>query len=641
MLNISEVRAVAELIPHVVWMGGPDGTTHFLNQQGLDLTGASPDLAGWDWALVCHPDDRDGLTSSWRQASEDRVVFEFEHRVRVADGGYRWMKCRGRPLLAESGEVMAWIGTWTDIDDARRLQERLLETQQETSELLAVTRVIEATAPIATAFLDTDLRIVRMNEMMTRVHGVSAESAIGKTVEELVPELWPAFEPFYRHVLDHGEPVVNLDVVPDHATGHPASSWLVTYYPVVRDDEMIGVGVVGVDISAVKEAEDFRAVLLDTMAEGLYAVDSDGRVTLVNRAAERLLGWTEQELLGRNAHESIHFQRPDGTTLPKHDCALLKVRTTGRAVRMSDDAFTHKDGTIIPVAYTSAPLADHGGARGAVVVFRDATEEHKQQSAVQRELDSLAWLGRIRDAMDDDRLLAYTQPIVHFDGSPDSEELLVRMITPTGDIALPAAFLPVAERYGLVGEIDKWMIRQGALRAATGTRVEINLSAWTISNVDILPVIEHELQQAGADPANLVVEITETSLMKDYERGMALARGLADLGCQIALDDFGTGFGSFTYLKNLPVSILKIDIEFVRDLPSVQANQHLVRAVVSLAKAFGLQTIAEGVEDQATLELLRDYDVDAVQGYHLGRPGPLTHTRADRERIVSAREPRP
>jgi EAL domain-containing protein (putative c-di-GMP-specific phosphodiesterase class I) len=102
---------------------------------------------------------------------------------------------------------------------------------------------------------------------------------------------------------------------------------------------------------------------------------------------------------------------------------------------------------------------------------------------------------------------------------------------------------------------------------------------------------------------------------------------LADLGCGLALDDFGTGFGSFTYLKRLPISYLKIDIEFVRDLVTNPANQHVVRAIVSLAQAFGLQTIAEGVEDEATLQLLRDEGVDYAQGFHLGRPAPLDGSR--------------
>jgi EAL domain-containing protein (putative c-di-GMP-specific phosphodiesterase class I) len=120
-----------------------------------------------------------------------------------------------------------------------------------------------------------------------------------------------------------------------------------------------------------------------------------------------------------------------------------------------------------------------------------------------------------------------------------------------------------------------------------------------------------------------VFEITETALMTDIQVGEAFARGLVDLGCSLALDDFGTGFGSFTYLKHLPLKYLKIDVEFVRQLASSSPDQHLVKAIVSLAEGFGHETIAEGVEDEETLELLREYGVDYAQGFHLGRPAPI------------------
>jgi hypothetical protein len=115
----------------------------------------------------------------------------------------------------------------------------------------------------------------------------------------------------------------------------------------------------------------------------------------------------------------------------------------------------------------------------------------------------------------------------------------------------------------------------------------------------------------------------ETALMGNIEAGEVLARGLSTIGCQLALDDFGTGFGSFTYLKRLPFTYLKVDVDFVRDLATNQDNQHLVRAIVGLARDFGYQTIAEGVEDAETLALVKEYGVNFAQGFHLGRPTPI------------------
>jgi EAL domain-containing protein (putative c-di-GMP-specific phosphodiesterase class I) len=197
------------------------------------------------------------------------------------------------------------------------------------------------------------------------------------------------------------------------------------------------------------------------------------------------------------------------------------------------------------------------------------------------------------------------------------------MISRTGEVILPGAFLPVAEKYGLITEIDRWVVVQAIRLAARGRRVEANLSAATIGSPDILPLIEDQLITTGADPANVTFEITETSLMRDVEAGELFTKALAGLGCGVALDDFGTGYGSFTYLKRLSIRYLKIDIDFVRELLTSEANQALVRAIVGMAKAFRLQTVAEGVEDQETWEFLRQEGVDFGQGFHLGRPAPI------------------
>jgi EAL domain-containing protein (putative c-di-GMP-specific phosphodiesterase class I) len=159
--------------------------------------------------------------------------------------------------------------------------------------------------------------------------------------------------------------------------------------------------------------------------------------------------------------------------------------------------------------------------------------------------------------------------------------------------------------------------------AAGGRDVVANLSAESITNIRVLDLIDRELHAGAVDPVAVGFELTETALMNDIGAGEAFAEGLAKLGCRLALDDFGTGYGSFTYLKRLPVGALKIDVDFVRDLAANPANQHLVCAIVGLAQGFQIETVAEGVEDEATLTLLSDYGVDYAQGYHLGRPAPI------------------
>ena len=519
---------------------------------------------------------------------------------------------------------MRWIGTWTDVEPDRLLHDQSEEAERTALAALAFADAFDASAPFASGFIDTDFRLVRFNDTLARLNGLSRDRDRGRTVAEVVPELWPQFAPRYRAVLERGSAITAIETVrPPEADG-PPSIWFSTYFPVRVDATIVGIGIVGVDVTEARQGERFRSVVMDTMAEGLYALDAAGHITFVNGSASRLLGWTEDELRGKPAHATIHCLRADGSTYPEEECPLLRVRTEGRAVQINEDAFLRRDGTLLPVAYSASPLREGlGPIEGVVVVFRDSAAESDARHRAQQELDALHWLGRVRDAIDEDRLVLYAQPIISLRGEPANEELLVRLITPAGEVVAPGMFLPVAERFGLIADVDRWVVRQAIARAALGRRVELNISAWTMSNVDLIPLVEWQLRETGADPANIVFEITETALMQDLNAGRTFAHGLRALGCGLALDDFGTGFASFTYLKTMPFNYLKIDIEFVRDLADNPANRHVVDAIVSLARGFGQQTIAEGVEDERALDILRDCGVDFAQGFHLGAPAPI------------------
>ena len=563
-----------------------------------------------------HPEDRERVEQELEAARALGTLPDVTYRITTPDGGVRSL--RSFAAVADEAEVHPprLIGSVQDVTE-------LAEAMRESEESLTLVETLESTAPVGFAFIDREFRIVRINQALAEVNGAPLEDQLGRTVAEVVPDVWSQMESVYRRVLDTGEAVVNVGVDRDLGETGDRRHWLASYYPVIIDEEVIGVGVVVVDITDRQEAEYFRSAVMDTMVEGLYTLDDEGRVTSMNSAASRMLGWTEEELRGKNMHTAIHFQHADGSAHPQEECALLKVRTEGRPVRMAHEAFTRKAGTICPVAYSSAPLMDGTRVRGVVVVFRDTSTERAEEDRVRRELDTLAWVGRIRDALDEDRLVLHSQPIVPLAGGQQSQELLLRMVGPGGDLVPPGTFLPVAEKYGQIGEIDRWVIRQAVGLAATGQRVEANLSAQSFCNLDLLPLIEQELRNAHADPSHVVFEITETALIQNPEAGEAFARRLREIGCPLALDDFGTGFGTFTHLKNLPISYLKIDIEFVLDLTTNRANQHLVKAIVGLAQDFGYETIAEGVEDAETLALLKAYGVDYAQGFFLGRPAPI------------------
>ena len=240
----------------------------------------------------------------------------------------------------------------------------------------------------------------------------------------------------------------------------------------------------------------------------------------------------------------------------------------------------------------------------------------------------LTWMDRIRDALDDDRFVLYAQPIVSLDTSDvEQYELLLRMRDEHGDVIPPGAFLPIAERSGLISQIDRWVVERAitllADSGAGGPTFEVNLSGSSIGDDVLLELIERRLRETGVSPARLVFEITETVAVADVPRAQAFAARLNELGCRFALDDFGSGFGSFYYLKHLPFDFLKIDGEFVRDCARDATDRLIISAAVDIAKGLGKRTIAEVIEDDATWQALWDLGVDDGQGYHLGRPEPV------------------
>jgi diguanylate cyclase (GGDEF)-like protein/PAS domain S-box-containing protein len=242
------------------------------------------------------------------------------------------------------------------------------------------------------------------------------------------------------------------------------------------------------------------------------------------------------------------------------------------------------------------------------------------------------WIDEIRSALDEDRLVLYGQAIVPTTGKGvRRHELLLRMVGRDGGLIPPGSFIPAAEQFGLMPELDRWVIGKALELARGGMAVEVNVSGASLGDGEIRRIVEAAVA-AGVRPDLLTFEVTETAAVRNIDDARSFADQLKRLGCAFALDDFGTGYGSLVYLKHLPVSLLKIDIEFVRDLVHSQTDQRLVRAIVQMAAPLGLETVAEGVEDQATLELLREIGVDFVQGFFIDKPSPLNiTTRAMRD----------
>lgn len=241
------------------------------------------------------------------------------------------------------------------------------------------------------------------------------------------------------------------------------------------------------------------------------------------------------------------------------------------------------------------------------------------------------WVARLRRALDRDLFVLHFQPIVSLhDGTVAHYEALLRLAEePGGGLLAPGLFLPAAERYGLIREIDRMVIAKVARMIAVEpslqeATVAVNVSALSVTDPGMLGYIAATLLRHEVDPQRLAIEVTETAAISDMESARVFCAGVLDLGCGLALDDFGAGFGSFQYLKQLPFSHLKIDGDFIRSLPSSHTDQLVVRALARIVRGMGRQTIAEFVGDAPTIGMLRAYDVDYAQGFHVGEPAPLS-----------------
>ncbi len=257
---------------------------------------------------------------------------------------------------------------------------------------------------------------------------------------------------------------------------------------------------------------------------------------------------------------------------------------------------------------------------------RDRCETYGGTSRGQAHIEArLQWVERIRAALDEDRLVLHAQPVVETaTGRTTQHELLVRMVDAHGEVIPPGSFLPIAERFGLIREIDRWVVTRAIRwlggRRAEGRRptVEINLSAHSLGDSQLALHIGRELRAAGVQATQLIFEVTETTAIGNIAAARTFAERLGELGCRFALDDFGAGFGSFYYLKHLPFDFIKIDGEFVRNCTSDPTDRLVIGAVVELARGMGKRTIAEFVGDAADARHLRELGVDYAQGFHLG-----------------------
>jgi len=329
----------------------------------------------------------------------------------------------------------------------------------------------------------------------------------------------------------------------------------------------------------------------------------------------------------------------EGCSLEHAEDIVEKIRKTVKEFRFSWEEKSFQLGVsigIVPVTRDSISVTELlSEADAACYVAKDLGRNriHKYQhgdSELVKHKSEMQWVNRIQEALSENRFVVYVQtiqPLICEDGL--YSEILVRMLDENGDIVLPGAFIPAAERFFLMSKIDRWVIREvfsllQHVPEEEDTRYTINLSGQSVGDETTLKFILDSIEEYKIDPSAICFEITETAAVANLDSARVFIDRLHDLGCKFALDDFGSGLSSFAYLKNLDVDFLKIDGSFVRDIAHDPVDYAMVASINQIGHLMGIKTIAEFVEDKDILEGLKAIGIDYVQGYYIDVPKALS-----------------
>jgi diguanylate cyclase (GGDEF)-like protein/PAS domain S-box-containing protein len=570
------------------------------------------------------------------------------------------------PLTAADGRILGVGGISTDVTARHRAEERFR-------------RAFEA-APIGMALMSLDGRFLRVNPALCAITGYEA-SALEATSDEAIThpdDLACSPRGRWESIEDDGTGFV-CDKRYITASGHTVSVQM--NVAVVRDalgrpDHLLA------QVQDVTERKRFEEQLQ-------YMADHDPLTGLLNRRCFELEVGRHLAHVARygasgallvldidhfkTINDSLGHNAGDELIIGVAGVLLQRLRRTDAVARLGGDEFAvlvpmadedeakslgesllddvrestaqldgHRrhaitmslgvamfDGTAVTPEdmIVNADLAMYDAkeaGRDRLVMYAAADHRHSRAKA------RLTWVERMDRALKDDGYLLEAQPIRDLaTGEISQYELLIRMRGLDGDVIPPAAFLYVAERFGMIGGIDAWVAGQAIdliaehRRAGNALRLEVNLSARSLGDPKLLAAIEDRLQRTGIDPGQLIFEITETAAVASFAQARGFADRLRELGCGFALDDFGAGFGSFYYLKHLPFDYLKIDGEFVVNCTRNVTDRLIIAAVVEIARGMGKKTIAEFVTDEATQGIVESLGVDHAQGGFVGDPGPL------------------
>lgn len=331
-------RELAEAMPQMVWTADATGAVNYWNQRWYEYTGLSEaESMGLARVSAVHPDDRDRTLAQWSQSIANGETFEIEYRIRRWDGEYHWFICRAIPTRNYHNQITGWIGTITNIDDIKRSEALVQQSQQQLQRQLAEIEAIYQSAPIGLNVLDTDLRFLRINQRLAEINGLSVEAHIGRTVRELFPDLADTVEQLLRPILETGEALLNVEIHGETpAKPGVKRTWLEQFLPLKDGDRVIGISTVCEEITeriqveaALRQSEERFRNMADNAPVMVWVTDATGYCTYLSKTWYEFTGQTEATGLGLGWLKAVH---PDDREFSKD--IFLKANERYEAFRL-------------------------------------------------------------------------------------------------------------------------------------------------------------------------------------------------------------------------------------------------------------------------------------------------------------------
>ncbi|MFN6495463.1 MAG: EAL domain-containing protein [Nostoc sp. DedQUE01] len=678
-LKQSEIRyrAIVEDQTELIARYLTDGTITFVNQAYAHYFGRSPEeLIGSRYQPIIFEADRERVTQLIASMSADNPVVIIENRVVVADG-VRWTQWHNRMLFDEQGCFIEYQSVGRDITALKQIEETLFQEK----ELAQVTLQSIGDAVITT---DAFGRIQYLNPVAESLLGCSEASAQGVLLEEVFRIVHETTREKVKNPIEQALQENRIVSLASHTVLITESDQEIAIQDSAapirnREGQVIGAVMVFHDVTQnrklsrqlswqashdaltglvnrqeferrVKQA--LRLASLNYQVHALCYLDLD-HFKIVNDTCGHVAG---DELL-RQITVLLQEKIRKTDTLARlggdEFGVLLNECTLEQALRVANDLLecvqefrfvwqeqvfsigasiglvsidTNSESLaeIISTADAACYTAKNRGRNRVYVAQTDDQERLQQRGEMQ-------WVSRISQALESDWFCLYAQKIAAITQASQNGnhyEVLLRLRDEQGNLVLPMAFIPAAERYNLMHLIDRWVIRTLFANWSTVVGDEqsiyaINLSGSSINDDRFINFLYEQFTLHSISPQRICFEITETVAIANLIKARQFIQLLQQMGCRFALDDFGAGMSSFAYLKSLPVDYLKIDGSFIRNIIENPVDNAIVTAITHIGSVMGIQTIAEFVENEAILERIKALGIDYAQGYGIAVPCPL------------------